>query len=379
MSITTDDIAALVVVANPNAPFQSKLNRRHIDIEWILWRDADGDSPPRFRQANNPISASMTSLGRPRSVQRDEPHRSDDAGDEDGGHKALTPAPQSIAGSSVAGSESRRRRRSPLDEGVCAPSPERVRARHERNMANPKTLRDIDFTGMSPETVEEGQILLSSPRSVLVVLKNGLGVEDLLAPPQRAIRNQALLDGVSQDAVRLRLKSEADRREVRRQMMLAEYDKLASAVDREDVVNAMRDHFFSEFRQDKANVSSVRRMKPLVPAGKLDLSLLDEECVAIVEKARAAGANEIRRTIEQVQRQKARTLEKERSLLETEKALAGNAKASNVHRDKILAEKKAAAAAKREAVHRRVQTLLDNLHAEEESRRREIPRWQVIF
>lgn len=266
--ISVDDIAALAVIANRDAPFNHRIDRQYVDVRWILDCDADGTSPVRFRHGSRTVS--------------------------------------------------------PERKHAAAPKP--------------KTLATLDCS-KSIADVPDSAALINSPRSALVILKNGFAVADLLGVPEKAIRNQALLDGATGDAVKLRLKADAKRRETRREIVAVEYAKLCDAADRDAVVEAIRDHHFAMLRQQKKNDEATRKLEPLAPGGKLDLTLLDDECVDVVKQSRARAAEELRRVVNQQQRQKERLLRKEEEMLRAQSALAGEAQNSNVHRDRAIRAK----------------------------------------
>jgi hypothetical protein len=349
--ITNDDISALVVLADRHAPFQSHLKKDYIDLRWILDRDEDGTLAPTpvsralgMSVATSPLRSETSKTPSPSRSQLPLPS------DEESAHNASrlsssTPSPHAISGAFA----------SPMSR----PPPLR-------------TLADLDVS-KSVETISKAAKLITSPRSVLVVLRNGFCVGDLLGVPQKKIRDQALLDGASKEAVKMRLEADANRRQLRREMLLAEYQDLTAKASREEVIKAMREQFFATLREDKRNLEANQRsLDPLVPVDFRTSTLLDDDSVGAIRHNRAAAAHELSRVVDHHERQKTSILTKEEELLRQQAALAGDAKESNIHRDRLLA-------AKRSMVHERIQEaqerasrLIDAEKAKLEQRRREL-------
>jgi hypothetical protein len=230
-----------------------------------------------------------------------------------------------------------------------------------------KSILDVDWT-LSEEAVDAETVLLTSPRSALVVLKKGFGVADLLATPQQRLHNQGLLDGSDAEAMRMRVAADRARRDLRREVVMADYSLLCEAAEREQVVEAMREAHFAAHRQDRMNVEAAASSKPLVPGGKLDLTLLDEDCLRATVEEQDRAARDMRRLLEQRERQRDASLNKERSIKQQHKQLAGNAERSNVHRDRLILEKSAAAAQRRKVVHDRVSEMKKSAVAAQEQK-----------
>ena len=320
--ISADDIAALVVVADRAAPFSDHLKRKFIDIHWVLDRDSDGTVRPS--RILGPVSPHKSRSPDRKKLSGDQP---DDAAD-----GSLAAAPSS--------------------------KPKRL------------SLVDLDLSKAAEDYPKRAPALITSPRSALIILRNGFGVADLIGVQKKAICNQALLDGASKGAVQLRLEADLRRRELRREMLMAEYAALTRNAPMDDVVEAMRDHYFAAVRDDKRNLVASRvTLDPLVPVPARDAALFDDECVDRLKDIRNRAADELTRIIDQKERQRLRTLRKEEQLLLQQQYLAGDAKQSNIHRDRILAARRAAAQAKATADAERSRRLIEAQKDKVEQRR----------
>lgn len=143
----------------------------------------------------------------------------------------------------------------------------------------------------------EHVVMIDSPRSALVLLRNGVAVKDIVTVDPQPFYNEALIHGTPFEMVRLRVAAEASRRKQRYDQLLTEYVKLCETVSQEEVMNAMRRKEFGVEVETKQNKMRLSKFMRFSYAGKADMSLLDEDCLKVLEASRGKALDAVRRAM----------------------------------------------------------------------------------
>lgn len=327
--MSRDDIAALEVVADPKARFQHKLCIHNVDLRWILKRTEVPPSTDTSRQQSRAQTAIEASA---------------DVGGADSSAAGHPNRPQSASNDT---NKSRK---------------------HELTFVDAPPLLSLDMLDTST-AVEDKSVLLNSPRSIFVVLKNGLSVHEICAVSKQQYFNDGLLDGVTVETVQMRIAAENERRGQKFQVLLREYRNLCSNSSCEEVVDAIRSHRYGFENEQSKNSEQLRSIPHYAHAGKLDISVLDTDCIDVMVKSRGRTLNEIRRVLNQRDKVLHQAIDKERSLFEKEANQERESKRVQQQQQNIREEKAHEFRAKRERVQERVKLLIGSQDERREQRR----------
>lgn len=270
--LSREDVAALEVVADAKPAFSNNLVTDHIDLKWILKRKKQQTAATTPSAGSSPNNA--------------------------------TPSPTAEKGQDQAANSSGDKTE---EKFTYAPPPCPLLTLHSLDASEPPPL---------------GSTLINSPRSAFVILRNGYNVAQLCQVDKQKYFNDGLLDGVTVETVQMRIATENRRRAERLFSLLAEYDNLASQSSMDEVVEAIRHHKYAAVEETDQNVERIRSIPHYVHAGKLDLSVLDGDCVDVLVKSRDKTMGEIRRVLNQRDKILQHEIELERRVREKERKQA---------------------------------------------------------
>ena len=362
-TLSRDDIAAMEVVCDRKAAFSHRLNLSRIDVRWIL--DLKGDKkglPPRSR--STATSATHSARG-----DNDRPKTSETLDN-------ISPVKEGDqAPSSVADPDDYAALHSARSSATGMSTASSVRRGHKRfRFVNPPTtfltLRDLDRTQVIDP--KDAQPLINSPRSAFIVLKNGYSMMDVCGVPAQEYYNKALLDGVTVETVKMRIAAEEERRIKKFNSLLSAYDSLCREAEREEVVEAIRTHKYAEDLTREEDEARLKEIPHYAHPGNLDLTVLDSDCVDVLQKSRSRTLQEIRRSLDQRDRLLKQSIERETAVMEKERQAAMETQRVQMEAARARDEKANQQKERRREVERRVEKLLQSQAELTEVRRAEL-------
>lgn len=386
-----DDIAAMEVISDRRAGFTHRLNLAGVDIRWILDLQPIVTKQPR---PSTPVRTAPSSLDNVSPVK----------GDGDAGQSMVVDEQQGATNDEY------------QHPNPSEPHPgwEKVEKHKRDHHSQPRTARSesgfsaatttstvrkgrkafqfvpppLDFLTLdmvdrsqvvlpsaSPAesnmsvTGGKAPVLINTPRSAFVLLKNGFSLSDLCGVPVQEYYNKALLDGATLETVKMRIAAEDERRAKRFNSLLKVYAQLCSHVSREEVVDAIRAHKYAEDIHKEEDEERLRSIPHYAHAGKFDLTILDSDCIDVLQKSRARTMMEIRRSMDQRDRLQKHSIEKENDLMEREKAAQEEFMRVQQDNSVARAERAEQLKARRGEVERRVEKLLQTQEELTEMRR----------
>ena len=140
--------------------------------------------------------------------------------------------------------------------------------------------------------------MLNSPRSALVVLKQGYSVADLCQVKPSEFIIQGSLEGATSETIEMRIVAENKRRSNRYKKCLNEYIRLCQSVAFTDLVRAIREHKYGEDEQRQENRECLAQVPLFAHGGKQDLTILDPDHLNVLLLARDRTVKDIRRSLE---------------------------------------------------------------------------------
>jgi hypothetical protein len=387
-----DDIAAMEVISDRKAGFTHRLNLAGVDIRWILdlqpivvkqprpstpVRSApsalDNVSPVR---GDGDAGQSMVVEEQPQGATTNEEYQHPNPSEPHPGwekverhkreHHSQPRTARSESGFSAATTTStvRRGRKAfqfappPLDFFTLD-----MLDRTQVVLPSSSTDNNMSVTG------GKAPVLINTPRSAYILLKNGFSLSDLCGVPVQEYYNKALLDGATLETVKMRIAAEDERRAKRFNSLLKVYSQLCANVSREEVVDAIRAHKYAEDIHKEEDEERLRSIPHYAHAGKFDLTILDSDCVDVLQKSRARTMMEIRRSMDQRDRLQKHSIEKENDLMERERAAQEEFLRVQQDNSVARAERAEQLKARRGEVERRVEKLLQTQEELTEMRR----------
>jgi len=144
------------------------------------------------------------------------------------------------------------------------------------------------------------QVLIDSPRSAIVILKNGCTVEQLCRTSIQKYRSEALIEGLEPQLMQLRIDHDEKKRQAYLSFLREEYTELCGrATSHGDIIQRM---YLSE-RKMATEFSPARNIGPLYASpGKLPMHILNEENFAVLRVARSRAEDEVHRLLSLRQR-----------------------------------------------------------------------------
>jgi hypothetical protein len=318
MSITREEIAALEIVADPKASFRHKLPTGNISIKWILKRrDRQLSSHRRDRSEDSPASAGHE---RTSHLHADKNRAPEEVDGVDSTKAMVVVSPMTaiaarrrkdgeVAGQDSAegaaegiqayrGGESPTRLSNVASTSTGGGSQSRV-ARFDAGFLDPPdpllTIRDIPA---ETTVTDKTAVLLNSPRSALIVLRQGFAVADLCMVDPNDFYVKGSLEGVTRETVEMRIAAENKRRNIRFKKCLNEYIKLCHTITFNDLVRAIREHKYGEDKQRAENKALLAEVPLFAHGGKQDLTVLDPDHVQVLMLVRERTVRDIRRQLE---------------------------------------------------------------------------------
>lgn len=373
------DVAALLVVADPQPTMSHGLNTDHINLKWILRRrtkanDIEGEnsvprkqdplgtlSKPRERTVHqsphrvvvSPTASSLAAL--PGGEIQVSTHHNNNNGNGNDHHTNNTNdmSPQSSFS---------------LEQDSASHHDEsHSRFRGGDGTRNLLTLDQSTVCSMDSKHT----VLLDSPRSVFIVLSNGHSVARICKADQQEFYNEALRTGVPLDMVNLRIAAENKRRLQCYHSLRAAYVELCSKLSSEALADAIRDQKYGIEIEAAKNRQRMKNVPRYAYYGGEDLGLFDEDCYRLLEHARNKTVDEVRNVLEQNEKKIQQQNERERNADQDMSALDAERRALEM-KEKDQRERSRAIQRRADEFRQRVQRIRQEQEDEMEGLRKRV-------
>lgn len=231
------------------------------------------------------------------------------------------------------------------------------------------TIASLSREQRTSTEISVGDVLIDSPRSTLIIFKNGMTIEQLLPASETAVRRQGLLEGITEQQLAVRLTAEEERRNRRRTFSLEEYEALCEKVDLNSIVDQIAHRDQESLLHREENAAKLRSSPILVKPGRLSTDNVDEVGLTKIQDARSKTAMTLRHQLSLSHRYNQHLIDEERRLRENDLQLMGVAANSNVLRDEQLRQRKEISERKRAIVLERVKHHLQQEERKQDERR----------
>eukprot|EP00759_Apiculatamorpha_spiralis_P043699 PhF_6_TR40950/c1_g1_i1/m.61975 len=143
-------------------------------------------------------------------------------------------------------------------------------------------------------------VLIDSPRSVLVLLRNGCLIEQLCKTNPQKFHTQGMIEGVDPELIQLRIRHDEQKRKAYLKFIREEYDDLVHENPHHgDLIQRM---FLAE-KETRSTLSPERQIAPLYAApGKLPVHILNDDNFETLRHARSRTEDEVHRLLSLRQR-----------------------------------------------------------------------------